>query len=161
MEGLENRRELMNPDRASHTILKALKARLESNQTVLVCMNCGSGIRHRIKDLPSHLQCQSCGGNMLASISSRDTEKRDLVRKKIQKKKRLKPQEQKDFKELMTSASLVREYGRNAVIVLAGRGVGPTIAGRILSKMFADEYDLYREILKAEVNFARTSQFWA
>lgn len=161
IEGLENRRELMNPDRASHTILQALKARLESNQTVLVCMNCGSSIRHRIRELPNHLVCQSCGGNMLASISSFDREGRALVRKKIVKKKRLKADEQKEFKVLMTNASLVREYGKSAVVVLAGRGVGPRTAGRILGKMFTDEYDMFREVLKAEVNFARTSQFWA
>ncbi len=161
IEGLENRRELMNPERASHTILKALKARLESYQMVLVCMNCGSTIRYRIKDLPPNLSCSSCSSTMQAAISGHDRDRRALIQKKIKKKRKLNSEEQKEIKDLMTNASLIREYGKNAVVVLSARGVGPKTAGRILSKMFTDEYDLFRAILKAEVTFAKTSKFWA
>ena len=161
LEGLENRRELMNPDRASHTILKALKARLENNQMVLVCMNCGSTIRRRIKDLPQRISCSRCGSTMQAAISGFDRKSKAVVEKKFRGKKRLTTEERKEIRDLMTRASLVTEYGRNAVIVLSGRGVGPRAGGRILAKLLTDEYDMYREILKAEVIFARTNKFWA
>jgi len=160
-EGLENRKELMNPERASHTILKALKARLENNVTVLICMNCGSSSRRRIKDLPQRIGCRSCGGNMVASVPAHHRKFRNLVTKKLRKKGKLKVEENKELKDLMTNASLVMAHGKSAVIVLSGRGVGPKTAGRILGKLHRDEYDLYREILKAEIIFARTSRFWA
>ena len=113
---------------------------------------------------------------MLASISAHDKKRKQIVEKKFRGKGKskgtaigagkggggvkLKPEEKKELKELMTNASLINAHGRNAVIVLSARGVGPKTAGRILSKLQRDEYDLYREIMKAEVNFAKTSRFW-
>ena len=51
-------------------------------------------------------------------------------------------------------------YGSTAALVLAGRGIGPEVAGRILAKMHPDEDDLLRDIMASEINYARTKQFW-
>src|SRR5881397_1699091 len=50
--------------------------------------------------------------------------------------------------------------GRRAGIVLAGRGIGPTTASRVLRKHTPKEDDLYLNILKAEREFERTRMFW-
>jgi len=60
---------------------------------------------------------------------------------------------------LLDSASLVITHGKDAAIVLAGRGIGPRTAARILSRMNTGE-DLLQDILKAERQFARTKRFW-
>ena len=43
---------------------------------------------------------------------------------------------------------------------MAGRGVGPTIAARLLRRPLQGENELYGEILKAERLYARTRVFW-
>jgi ATP-dependent Lhr-like helicase len=60
---------------------------------------------------------------------------------------------------LLRNANIVLSSGKKAIIALAGRGVGPEIASRILATM-ADGDAFYREILKAERNFIRTHRFW-
>jgi ATP-dependent Lhr-like helicase len=50
--------------------------------------------------------------------------------------------------------------GRNAVIALAGRGVGRKAAGRVLAKPYKTEDELLQNILHEEQNYARNRRFW-
>ena len=70
------------------------------------------------------------------------------------------PERRKTDEKLRKNASLVNAHGYNAALVLAGRGIGPEVAGRILAKMHIDEDELLRDIMASEVNYARTKQFW-
>ena len=63
-------------------------------------------------------------------------------------------------KRILKNANLVNSYGGGAALVLAGRGIGPEVAARILAKMHADEDSLLRDIMASEINYARTKQFW-
>ena len=63
-------------------------------------------------------------------------------------------------KKLLKSSSLTNSYGLKAVLVMAGRGVGPETAGRILRRHSITEDDLIRHIMEAEITFARTRRFW-
>jgi ATP-dependent Lhr-like helicase len=46
------------------------------------------------------------------------------------------------------------------VITMAGHGVGPETAARILSRMHPTKEKLLRDILEAEKTFARTKVYW-
>ena len=46
------------------------------------------------------------------------------------------------------------------MICLAGRGVGPDTASRILRSMYTDEDEFYRDIMNAEILFAKNKRFW-
>jgi ATP-dependent helicase Lhr and Lhr-like helicase len=59
-----------------------------------------------------------------------------------------------------TEAHLVATYGKLAVLALQGRGVGPDTASRILAKMRDEEIDFLRDVLAAEIHYARTRSFW-
>ena len=63
-------------------------------------------------------------------------------------------------KKLLKSSSLTNSYGLKAALVMAGRGVGPETAGRILRRQSRTEADLIRHIMNAEITFARTRRFW-
>ncbi len=58
-------------------------------------------------------------------------------------------------------ANLVNEHGgKRASLVLAGRGVGPDAASRILRSMYVDEDDFLRAIMNAEILYAKNKRFW-
>jgi ATP-dependent Lhr-like helicase len=69
-------------------------------------------------------------------------------------------EEKKELKRIYKNANLVMANGKKAVMALVGRGVGPDTAARILAKNSMDEEELLRDILAAEVNYARTKRFW-
>jgi len=111
-------------------MLDALKKRLEETRVKLKCINCGKEIETRVYRAP--LECPKCGSKMLAVVKGEKLEK---------------------------SASLVANYGKKAIFTMAGYGIGTDTAARILAKQ-KDGYELLKEILKAELNYARTRRFW-
>ncbi len=111
-------------------MLDALKKRLEETRIKLKCINCGNEIETRVYRAP--LKCPKCGSKMLAVVKGGKLEK---------------------------SASLVADYGKKAILTMAGYGIGTDTAARILAKQ-KDGYELLKEILKAELNYARTRRFW-
>jgi len=54
---------------------------------------------------------------------------------------------------------LVETFGKNAIIVLSGYGVGATTAARILRNMI-DEELMYKQIYEAERQYVMTRGFW-
>jgi ATP-dependent Lhr-like helicase len=87
---------------------------------------------------------------------------------KLLTKKERTNEEDKEVKRLHKNASLVLNYGKIALLSLMGRGIGPDTAARILRKYNKTELEksdelqirFLRDILKAELNYARTRGFW-
>ena len=154
-EGITASKELMQPARADHAILVAMKKRLEDEVLFATCIRCKNQRRIRVGNAPRKFTCPSCGGFMIAllkdyerdSIKDYGTGKKDPVLKNMDKR-------------ILKNANLVNSYGGGAALVLAGRGIGPEVAARILSKMHTDEDSLLRDIMASEINYARTKQFW-
>lgn len=155
LEGIVRSKELMQPVRADHSILMALKKRLEDEVMFASCLNCGSQWRFRVGDAPKRFRCPQCGGVMIAVLKSYERDNISLV-----KHQELSAQEKKDRMRLSRNANLVNEHGKRAVIVLAGRGIGPDTASRILRSMHVDEDDFYRDIMNAEILYAKNKRFW-
>lgn len=155
LEGIVRSKELMQPVRADHAILMALKKRLEDEVLFASCLNCGSQWRFRVGDAPKTFRCPHCGGWMVAALKSYERENIKII-----KHSELSAQEKKDAQRLSRNANLVHEHGRRAAIVLAGRGVGPDAASRILRTMFVDEDDFLRAIMNAEILYAKNKRFW-
>lgn len=86
-------------------------------------------------------------------------EAQNLAKKHLAGKK-LKEWDAKHWDMMSDSASLVIASGRNAVIALAGRGIGRKAAGRVLAKPFKTEDELLQNILHAEQTYARNRRFW-
>ncbi len=152
--GLEKHKEFLSPDRVSHAVLMALKERLESEEVVMKCLRCGTRRRKRIKNIGKP-KCASCGSAMIVPLRSYDDP--SIIDKD---KKELSQKERKKLKEYFKLADLARIYKKRAAMALAARGVGHQNAGRILSKGHRDEDDFLRDILAAEIRYARTKQFW-
>jgi ATP-dependent Lhr-like helicase len=77
-------------------------------------------------------------------------------------------EEKREYIRIHKNASLVLNYGKIAILTLVGRGIGPDTASRILRKydrkevLESEEVELkfLRDILKAELNYAKTRGFW-
>ncbi len=155
MEGITRSKELMQPVRADHAILMALKKRLEDEVLYASCLSCQSQWRVRVCDAPKRFVCPKCGSIMIAVLKEYERDKIKLFAKKD-----LTDDEKKDTTRIVRIANLVNENGKNACITLAGRGVGPDAASRILRSMHVDEDDFLRDILSAEVLYAKNKRFW-
>lgn len=156
MEGITRSKELMQPMRADHSILMALKKRLENEVLYASCIRCQSQWRVRVKDAPKRFECSNCGGSMIAVLKEYD---RDII--KILKKRDITPEEKKEAARLVKISMLVNEKGKRACMALAGRGIGADAASRILSSTLeSDEDGFLRSILSAEVLYAKNKRFW-
>ncbi|MGI6008656.1 MAG: DEAD/DEAH box helicase [Methanomethylophilus sp.] len=155
LEGITRTKELMQPARADHAILAAMKKRLESEVLYASCLNCKTQRRVVVGQAPKKFVCPKCGGYMIALL--KDYERDEI--KDFGKPGRDQKAQNTD-KRIGKNANLVNSYGGKAAIVLAGRGIGPEVAARILMKMHVDEDDLLRDIMAAEVRYARTKRFW-
>ena len=92
---------------------------------------------------------------MIAALGPYEREKSRLLRKEKPSK-----EERVEVRRLYTNASLVRSYGRRAVLALVARGVGPDTAARILRGLHRDEEEFLKDVLAAELTYARTKRFW-
>ncbi|MBE6524554.1 MAG: DEAD/DEAH box helicase [Thermoplasmata archaeon] len=155
LEGITRSKELMQPVRADHSILMALKKRLQDEILFASCMHCGSQNRFRVGDAPKRFRCPQCGGVMIAVLKNYE---RDTV--KLLKEPALSKQEKQDLQKMGRNANLVFEQGQRAVLVLAGRGIGPDTAARILRTLHTDEDEFLRDIMNAEILFAKNKRFW-
>ena len=153
--GLQHSRELIMPQRADHTILMALKRRLEVETMSMSCLNCHAQWRLKPQDAPERVCCSRCGGQMVAALLPYNKQDISLL-----KKVRPTEDEAKEIKRMFKNASLVKEHGRRAMLTLAGRGIGPDTAARVLSSFYDDEDEFLRDILSAELTYARTKRFW-
>ncbi len=153
--------ELVVPRRAEREILLAVKSRLERYPVKLHCLNCNDWTSStRLARLPGKMSCKKCGAGLLTILPREADEILRLIRK-YSRRERLNVNESKKVERFYQVADLILTHGRRAVVALAGRGIGPKTAIRILSKDYREENDFYREILRAERIYARTRRFWA
>jgi ATP-dependent Lhr-like helicase len=147
-KGLQETREMYRPARADKGIIDALRKRLMHEEFKMLCLHCRATRHLTAATAERKILCWKCGGEMLAALSKFDME---TYRKNV-----------KDLRwrnKLTKNADLVRTYGPKALLVLAGRGIGPDAAARILSTT-TDEEKLLKKILEQEIQFARTKRFW-
>ncbi|MBU0898314.1 MAG: DEAD/DEAH box helicase [Nanoarchaeota archaeon] len=154
---VKRRYELVATKRPDHEIFGIFKNRLLKTRVKLVCCNCGSSTMHVVNDLPSNLSCHKCHAKLLSVISTVDN--RDRVLKKSLKDVTLTDEEKRTVSDLMDRASMVISRGKDAVIALAGRGIGAAAAGRILRKQTKDD-ELLKDVLKGEIDYAKNKRFW-
>ncbi len=136
--------ERITPLKPTKAILESVRNRIMNETVTLYCTICGNVKTTKIKDIHS-LKCDACGSHLIASLSPYDRDHMD---------------DEKSRKRLVKNAHLVKERGMEAVIAMAARGIGPETASRILEVSYANDDDLIRAILNAEMEFARNKRYW-
>ena len=161
--GFETIRGLMVPQKADRSILMALKKRLEDTDILLVCTNCNHSWTTSVSRADLQPKCSKCGAIKIVVLRRYNRDPAKLLTKKGRTK-----EEDREVKRLHKNASLVLSYGKFALLTLMGRGIGPDTAARILGRYDWRELEkseeleikFLRDILKAELNYARTRGFW-
>ena len=154
-EAIGDRRELVQPQRADRTVLLALKERLLSEDVVTVCMNCRSQRKTTVGSLPERIKCSKCGGVLVAAIQPYAKKDFEVLRRGASDE-----EGRRALKRIYKNANLVMAHGRKAAIAMVGRGVGADTAARILARYHLEEDEFLRDILAAEITYARTKRFW-
>ena len=148
-----------SPANIDPAILDLVKKRLDKTQHRLVCARCG--IWQRVttpEDMPNTLRCKYCKGRQITATYFSDLELQKIIQKNHQGKK-LSQDEMYKYKRAWKISSLLENFGKTALTVLSGYGVGADTAARILRDMTDDE-NLCKQIMTAEKQYALTRGFW-
>ena len=114
----------------------------------------------RVESLDDDIQCPNCHSRYIAVVHQNKTGIKGLLKRSVMKKEKLTRKEKKELNTVKKSADLILSFGKKAGFVLAGRGIGPTTAIRILRAPQKDTEDLLALIYKHEADFARTREYW-
>jgi ATP-dependent Lhr-like helicase len=108
-----------------------------------------------VKDL---MICPYCKARQITATYYSDYDLPKIIRKKHDGKK-LSAEEKHKFVRAWKVASLVENFGKTAITVISGYGVGADTAARILRNMVDDEH-LFKQIYEAERQYVVTRGFW-
>jgi ATP-dependent Lhr-like helicase len=151
--------DVAKPERPEKEIFKIFKNRLLNSKVRLLCINCGKySIVETVKDI-KELRCRLCQSKLIAVLKPHREEVQKIVKKWL-KGVELTDEEKEKLEFIKKSADLAIVYDKDAALALAGRGIGPQTATRILSKPRRNEDDLFKYILEAEREFIKNKKYW-
>jgi ATP-dependent Lhr-like helicase len=141
-------------------VIELVKERLEKTKHRLVCIRCGKWERvMETKDVPEEISCPYCRSRLITATFWSDDEMSRVIRTRLAGGKLTAEQNHK-FERAWKVASLVNNFGKKAIVVLSGHGVGADTAARIL-RNYIDEEQVYKSIYEAEKQYVITRGFWA
>ncbi|MFB6292857.1 MAG: helicase-related protein, partial [Halonotius sp.] len=154
--GTTHGQELLVPENADASVIETLKKRLRNDEILLCCCHCKEWDHttkvRRVRDQP---ECPDCGSTRVAALNPWAEEVVAAVRADEKDS-----EQEKQTERAYRAANLVQSHGKQAVIALAARGVGPDTAARIINNFREDEAEFYQDILAEERQYARTQSFW-
>lgn len=157
--GQEDARGLVAVPKSDDALLAAVRKRVEETQVLLACVGCGNAWPDKVADLPRALRCRRCSGIQVACLRPWNEDQLPLLRRKDVD--RMDAEQRAQRERMHRNAALVSSFGALACRALVARGVGPDTAARILQKVADPEQPAFwRELLQAELTFARTSAYW-
>lgn len=140
-------------------ILELVKTRLLKTKHRLICVRCGKWERVvETREVNKTLSCHYCKSHQITATYYSDYDLAKIVQKKHTGKK-LTTEENHKFSRAWKISSLLENFGKTALIVLSGYGVGADTGARILRNMIGEE-ELYKQIYEAERQYVTTRGFW-
>ncbi|MBT5201144.1 MAG: DEAD/DEAH box helicase [Thaumarchaeota archaeon] len=147
-----------SPANLDKGILDLVKARLEKTKHRLICARCGKWERVFQTNEVNILVCPYCKARQITATYYSDYDLPKIIQKKHEGKK-LTSDEKHKFNRAWKVSSLVENFGKIAITVMSGYGVGADTAARILRNMI-DEEHLFKQIYEAERQYVVTRGFW-
>jgi ATP-dependent Lhr-like helicase len=148
-----------NPLSVEKGIIDLVKERLEKTKHRLICIRCAKWERtFQTMDVPEKLFCPICKSRLITATFWSDNELTTIISNKL-KGKKLRSEEEHRFDRAWKVASLINNFGKTALIVLSGYGIGADGAARIL-RNYIDDEQIYKSIYEAERQYVMTRGFW-
>ncbi len=141
-------------------IIELVKERLLNKRYFFVCMKCGNIIGSLSISSAEFLRCNKCGAKLIGFVPEREGKLAKQASKKYFSNKPLTEEDRKIIKKLKETSELFLNYGKNALIVMGGYGIGTKTARRILSKHHGDLKNLIKKVIEAERQFVSTRKYW-
>jgi len=140
-------------------IIDLVKARLAKTKHRLICARCGKWERVvETNEVKNILICPYCKARQITATYYSDYDLPKIIQKKHAGKK-LSSDEKHKFDRAWKVSSLIENFGKTAITVISGYGVGADTAARILRNMVDEEY-LFKQIYEAERQYVVTRGFW-
>jgi ATP-dependent helicase Lhr and Lhr-like helicase len=148
-----------NPLSIEKGVIELIKERLEKTYHRLICIRCGKWERSmQTKEISDKIFCPLCRSRLVTSTSYFDNDLGKIIIKRLSGTK-LSTEETHKFDRAWKVASLINNFGKKALVVLAGYGIGADTAARIL-RNYIDDEEIYRAIYEAERQYVMTRGFW-
>lgn len=148
-----------SPANLDKGIIDLVKARLAKTKHRLICARCGKWERvMETNEVKNILICPYCKARQVTATFYSDYDLPKIIRKKYEGKN-LSLDEKHKFDRAWKVSSLIENFGKIAITVISGYGVGADTAARILRNMVDDEH-LFKQIYEAERQYVVTRGFW-
>ena len=154
--------ELMAPEHVVLGNIERMKRSAMARVVRLLCLSCGHSLKERrIRDLEEKPFCPKCRSGLLAKLMhGQDPKSLWTVLESRTKGQDLVPKDLEELSYARRTADLILSHGKEALIALQTKGVGPETAFRILGKMHPNDDDFYLDLLKAKIQYIKSSPYW-
>jgi len=140
-------------------VLELIKERLDKTKHRLICIRCGKWERLvETREVMGSISCKLCGSKLITTTFSSDYELSRIILNKL-KGTEINSDQNHKFERAWKTASLINNFGKKALTVLSGYGIGVETAARIL-RNYVDDENLYKSIYDAERQYVITRGFW-
>lgn len=140
-------------------VLDLIKERLDKTKHRLICIRCGKWERLvETREVMESISCKRCGSRLITTTYSSDYELSKIILNKL-KGSEINIEQNHKFERAWKTASLINNFGKKALTVLSGYGIGVETAARIL-RNYVDDENLYKNIYDAERQYVTTRGFW-
>jgi len=140
-------------------VLELIKERLDKTKHRLICIRCGKWERLvETREVVGSISCKLCGSRLITTTFSSDYELSKIILNKL-KGSKINSEQNHKFERAWKTASLINNFGKMALTVLSGYGIGVETAARIL-RNYVDDDNLYKNIYDAERQYVTTRGFW-
>jgi ATP-dependent Lhr-like helicase len=154
-----SKKSISAPINIESGILELIKERLTKTKHKLICIRCGKWERvFETRDLPERIHCPFCKSKLIAATFWSDDELKNIIERKLRGSSLSKDEENR-FDRAWKIASLINNFGKLALFVLSGHGIGADTCARIL-RNYIDDGSLLKTIYETEKQYVMTRGFW-
>ncbi len=103
------------------------------------------------------ISCKRCGSRLITTTYSSDYELSKIILNKL-KGSEINTEQNHKFERAWKTASLINNFGKKALTVLSGYGIGVETAARIL-RNYVDDENLYKNIYMQKDSMLQQEDF--